>query len=106
MIEAGKMGKIVILKTWPGFTVLDKDLNKSPYDTLVKRAGKISHSRWHVFWLRNSHILISVMHGDMRQTMVCCHGFLYWIIIPGNLRVRQKKRDGSIPGNLRIAGFG
>lgn len=40
MISAGKMGKIVILKTWPGFSWLDQYAKDNTYDTMTERARK------------------------------------------------------------------
>lgn len=36
MRSAARMGKIVALKAWPGFSWLDKDMMKKPHDELVK----------------------------------------------------------------------
>lgn len=38
MIRAGKMGKIIVMKCWPGFAWIDEDLMKLPYNTLLSRA--------------------------------------------------------------------
>jgi len=40
MIEAGKKGKIVIMKGWPGFNWLDRGLRNLPYEELLARARK------------------------------------------------------------------
>jgi len=38
MIAAGKRGKIVIMKGWPGFTWLDEEIRGARYDELLARA--------------------------------------------------------------------
>lgn len=40
MIEAGKKGKIVIMKGWPGFNWLDRGLENVPREELLARARK------------------------------------------------------------------
>lgn len=37
-IEAGKRGKIVVMKGWPGFNFTQPEIKKVPYATLLKRA--------------------------------------------------------------------
>lgn len=37
-IAAGKAGKIVVLKAWPGFSVLDKAMMEKPHDELARLA--------------------------------------------------------------------
>ena len=38
MIEAGKNGKAVVMKGWPGFNWLDRELQGEPYDELLAQA--------------------------------------------------------------------
>lgn len=38
MSEAGKQGKIVVFKAWPGFSFIDKDIKKIPHATLLARS--------------------------------------------------------------------
>lgn len=40
MIEAGKQGKIVVMKAWPGFDWLDKGIENVPHKELLNRARK------------------------------------------------------------------
>jgi hypothetical protein len=40
MIVAGKKGKIVAMKGWPGFNWLDREIQNAPYDKLLAQARK------------------------------------------------------------------
>lgn len=38
MITAGKQGKMVVMKGWPGFNWTEKEIRNVPYETLLARA--------------------------------------------------------------------
>jgi hypothetical protein len=40
MIEAGKMGKIVVMKGWPGFSWIDKGIRQRPHEVNLELARK------------------------------------------------------------------